>query len=156
MSTAPNPPEKPSRTVAESEAAHLGVVRQVRMMVRAIFSSPVGKALVAIMVSIVVILVATAYGQIRLNSWNKPFYDALSRRDLREFLYQLGVFFLIAGGLLALDVVQTWLVQTMELKLREGLVRSLLKEWLRPRRAFWLANAGTMGVNPDQRIHEDA
>jgi len=25
-----------------------------------------------------------------------------------------------------------------------------------PRRAFWLANAGQMGVNPDQRIHEDA
>ena len=25
-----------------------------------------------------------------------------------------------------------------------------------PRRAFWLANSGNMGVNPDQRIHEDA
>src|SRR5208337_1388964 len=25
-----------------------------------------------------------------------------------------------------------------------------------PRRAFWLANAGAIGVNPDQRIHEDA
>ena len=25
-----------------------------------------------------------------------------------------------------------------------------------PRRAFWLANAGPMGVNPDQRMHEDA
>ena len=25
-----------------------------------------------------------------------------------------------------------------------------------PRRAFWLANAGSMGVNPDQRMHEDA
>jgi ABC-type uncharacterized transport system fused permease/ATPase subunit len=27
---------------------------------------------------------------------------------------------------------------------------------MQPRRAFWLANAGAMGVNPDQRIHEDA
>src|SRR5262245_4035538 len=25
-----------------------------------------------------------------------------------------------------------------------------------PRRAFWLANAGPIGVNPDQRMHEDA
>jgi putative ATP-binding cassette transporter len=48
------------------------------------------------------------------------------------------------------------MVETLELKLREGLVYSLLKDWLRPRRAFWLANAGSMGVNPDQRIHEDA
>src|SRR5271155_5810996 len=109
MNTATDPPEKTSRTVAEGEAAHLGVVRQVRMMVRAIFSSPVGKALVALMVSIVVVLVATAYGQIRLNSWNKPFYDALSRRDLRDFLYQLGVFFIIAGFLLVLNVLQRWL-----------------------------------------------
>jgi vitamin B12/bleomycin/antimicrobial peptide transport system ATP-binding/permease protein len=29
-------------------------------------------------------------------------------------------------------------------------------EWLEPRRAFQLANAGKMGANPDQRIHEDA
>jgi putative ATP-binding cassette transporter len=156
MSTETAPPEKSSRAAPEGEAAHLSVVRQVRMLVRAIFPSTVGKALVVLMISIVVVLIATAYGQIRLNGWNKPFYDALSRRDLRDFLYQLGVFFLIAGCLLALDVVQTWLVQTLELKLREGLVRSLLKEWLRPRRAFWLANASTMGVNPDQRIHEDA
>jgi len=35
-------------------------------------------------------------------------------------------------------------------------VLSLLNDWMLPRRAFWLANAGTMGVNPDQRIHEDS
>jgi putative ATP-binding cassette transporter len=104
----------------------------------------------------ILVVAATAYGQIRLNGWNKPFYDALSRRDLRDFLYQLGVFFLIAGFLLALNVVQRWLVETLELKLREGLVLSLLRDWMLPRRAFWLANAGAMGVNPDQRIHEDA
>jgi putative ATP-binding cassette transporter len=71
-------------------------------------------------------------------------------------MYQLGVFFLIAGFLLVLNVLQRWLSETLQLRLREGLVRSLLHDWLRPRRAFWLANAGTMGVNPDQRIHEDA
>jgi len=55
-----------------------------------------------------------------------------------------------------LNVVQRWLVETLKVKLREGLVHDLLKDWLMPRRAFWLANAGPMGVNPDQRIHEDA
>jgi vitamin B12/bleomycin/antimicrobial peptide transport system ATP-binding/permease protein len=142
--------------VPEGEAAHLGLMRQVRMLIRAIFGSPVGKALTSLVVATVLVIAATAYGQIKLNSWNKPFYDAMSRRDLREFLFQLGVFFLIAGFLLVLNVLQRWLVETLELKLREGLVLSLLKEWLLPRRAFWLANAGTMGVNPDQRIHEDA
>ncbi len=134
----------------------MGLARQLGMTGRAIFASPVGKTLVFLCAAIVVVVIATAYGQIRLNRWNKPFYDALSRRDLRDFLVQLGVFFLIAGVLLILNVAQRWLVETLELKLREGLVHSLLEDWLLPRKAFWLANSGAMGVNPDQRIHEDA
>jgi vitamin B12/bleomycin/antimicrobial peptide transport system ATP-binding/permease protein len=147
---------KVSGAASEGEAAHLGLARQIGLMSRTIFGSPVGKSLMLLVAVIILVVAATAYGQIRLNGWNKPFYDALSRRDLRDFLYQLGVFFLIAGFLLALNVTQRWLVETLELKLREGLVVSLLQDWMLPRRAFWLANAGTMGVNPDQRIHEDA
>ena len=134
----------------------MGLARQIGLMSRTIFGSPVGKTLMLLLATIILIVAATAYGQIRLNGWNKPFYDALSRRDLRDFLFQLGVFFLIAGFLLTLNVAQRWLVETFELKLREGLVLSLLDDWLSPRRAFWLANAGAIGVNPDQRIHEDA
>jgi len=140
----------------EGEIAHLSFARQVGLMSRTIFGSPVGRAVALVIAAIILIVAATAYGQIRLNGWNKPFYDALSRRDLRDFLFQLGVFFLIAGFLLVLNVVQRWLVETLELKLREGLVLSLLRDWMLPRRAFWLANAGSMGVNPDQRIHEDS
>jgi len=134
----------------------LGLVRELVMMTRVIFASPVGKTVLLLVVTLIIVVIATAYGQIRLNAWNKPFYDALSRRDLRTFLFQLGVFFLIAGFLLTLNVVQRWLVETLGLKLREGLVTSLLQDWMLPRQAFWLANAGTIGVNPDQRMHEDA
>jgi vitamin B12/bleomycin/antimicrobial peptide transport system ATP-binding/permease protein len=147
--------DKPGLGAAQ-EAQELGFARQVAVTVRAIATSPVGKTLAFLVATIVLVVVATAYGQIRLNRWNKPFYDALSRRDLRDFLFQIGIFFLMAGILLALNVAQRWLVETLELKLREGLVRSLLQHWLLPRRAFWLANSGVMGVNPDQRIHEDA
>ena len=145
-----------SGAASEGEAARLGLGRQIGLIVRSIFRSPVGKKLMVLLAFTILVIAGTAYGQIRLNGWNKPFYDALSRRDLRDFLFQLGVFFLITGFLLALGVAQRWLVETLELRLREGLVRSLLKDWLLPRRAFWLANAGPMGVNPDQRIHEDA
>ncbi len=122
----------------------------------AILASPAGKAVRLLVFAVVLVVIATAYGQIRLNRWNKPFFDALSRRDLRDFLFQLAIFFVIAGFVLILNVAQRWLVESLELKLRDGLVRSLLQDWMRPRRAFWLANAGPMGVNPDQRIHEDA
>ena len=155
MSTEKQPSREISGTFSEGEAAHMGVARQMGLIIRTIFGSPVGKRVVVLVAVTVLVVAATAYGQIRLNGWNKPFFDALSRRDLRDFLYQLGVFFLIAGYLLALNVAQRWLVETLELRLREGLVLSLLQDWMLPRRAFWLANAGQMGVNPDQRIHED-
>ena len=140
----------------DEDAAHSGLVHQVATLTRAVFASSAGKSLVLLMITLVMVVMATAYGQIRLNRWNKPFYDAMSRRDLRDFLFELGVFFLIAGFLLVVNVLQRWLVETLELRLREGLVQSLLKDWMQPRRAFWLANAGTIGVNPDQRMHEDA
>src|SRR6202795_572244 len=145
-----------SGTASEGETAHLGLAQQIGLITRTIFGSPAGKVLIVLLAAMILIVAGTAYGQIRLNGWNKPFYDALSRRDLRDFLFQLGVFFLIAGFLLALNVAQRWLIETLELKLRKGLVLGLLHDWMLPRRAFWLANAGTMGVNPDQRIHEDS
>jgi vitamin B12/bleomycin/antimicrobial peptide transport system ATP-binding/permease protein len=144
-------------TVAAEEAAASGLRRQLRMMLSALRKSAVAKTLVILVVSTIIVIGATAYGQIRLNAWNKPFYDALSRRDLHDFLRQLGVFFIIAFVLLVLNVAQRWLVETLKVRLREGIVSDLLKDWMLPRRAFWLAAAGgPMGVNPDQRMHEDA
>ncbi len=80
----------------------------------------------------------------------------MSRRDSEQFLFQLGVFGIIAGALLVLTVAQRWLTEMLKLKLREGLTRDLIDMWMLPRRAFRLASAGPIGVNPDQRIHEDA
>jgi len=139
-----------------AQAERVGAMRQARMIFRAIFSSPVGKRITVLITILVIVILLTAYGQIKLNQWNKPFFDALSRRDLNDFLVQLGVFFMIAGSLLVLNVGQRWLVETTKYKLREGLVRDLLKNWMVPRRAFWLSSSGSIGVNPDQRMSEDA
>ncbi|HEY4772937.1 MAG TPA: ABC transporter ATP-binding protein/permease [Steroidobacteraceae bacterium] len=151
-----SPDETVAAAAEREEAAHSRLARQLGMMVRAIGASSAGKAVVVLIAFLLVIVIATAYGQIRLNRWNKPFFDALSRRDLREFLVQLGIFFLIAGIILVLNVIQRWLVELLKIKLREGLVHDLVQGWMQPRRAFWLAHAGPMGVNPDQRMHEDA
>ena len=68
------------------------------MIFRAIFASPVGRRLIVLLTVLVVAILVTSYGQILLNRWNKPFYDAISRRDLNDFLYQLGVFFVIVAS----------------------------------------------------------
>jgi vitamin B12/bleomycin/antimicrobial peptide transport system ATP-binding/permease protein len=132
------------------------LVPQLRMMLNAFWASPLRNTLLWLAGVIFLVIVATAYGQIRLNRWNQPFYDALARRDFPEFLVQLGVFGIIAGAVLVLNVFQRWLAEIAKLKLREGLTRDLVDLWMFPRRAFRLASAGPIGVNPDQRMHEDA
>src|SRR5271166_2281906 len=130
------------------------LVSEMLMMFR--ITSPQRTKIVLLGVAIVLVIAATAFGQIRLNAWNQPFYNALQRRDLHGFLVQLVIFCIIAGALLVLNVVQTWINQATKVKLREGLVGDLFDQWLRNRRAFRLTYAGEIGANPDQRIHEDA
>jgi vitamin B12/bleomycin/antimicrobial peptide transport system ATP-binding/permease protein len=138
------------------EIAQQGLGPQLKMVTGALWSSPVRNTLLLLGTALCLVIVATAYGQIRLNSWNQPFYDALSRRNIGQFLTQLGVFAIIGGTLLALNVGQKWLGETLKLKLREGLAHDLIANWMFPGRAFRLASAGPIGVNPDQRMHEDA
>ncbi len=140
----------------DPEEKGAGLLPQLGMMIRALMTSAVRNTLFLLGGLIFLVIVATAYGQIRLNRWNQPFYDALAHRDLHGFMMQLGVFCVIAGGLLILNVVQRWLAEMLKLKLRQGLVQDLVNEWLKPHRAYRLNKVGPVGVNPDQRMHEDA
>src|ERR1700730_6857425 len=141
---------------AAASVAGLRLAPQMLIMFRAFWASPQRSKILLLGVALVAVIGVTAFGQVRLNAWNRPFYDALARKDLGDFLDQIMVFGVIAGGLLVLNVAQAWLNQMTKLRLREGLVLDLFNEWLKPRRAFHLVNAGEMGSNPDQRIHEDA
>jgi vitamin B12/bleomycin/antimicrobial peptide transport system ATP-binding/permease protein len=138
------------------EIANSRLLLQLGMMVRALWTAPVRNKLFYLSGALFVLIAATAYGQIRLNNWNQPFYDALSHHDFAQFLVQLGVFGLIAGALLVLNVGQRWMTETLKLRLRQGLARDLIQNWMQPGRAFRLASSGAIGVNPDQRMHEDA
>jgi putative ATP-binding cassette transporter len=146
-----------SNAADHAETARAGVAHQARMIYRAILASPAGRRVILLATALVIAILVTSYGQVILNDWNQPFYDAITRRDLDEFLYQLGVYFMIVASLLVLDVSQRWITETFKFRLREGLTRDLLQLWMAPRRAFWLATSGgQMAVNPDQRISEDA
>ena len=74
------------------EIANSRLVPQLEMMARALLAAPVRNTLFMLSGSIFIVIAATAYGQIRLNSWNQPFYDALSHRSFPQFLDQLGIF----------------------------------------------------------------
>jgi putative ATP-binding cassette transporter len=137
-------------------SGHADLLSQLDMMIRALLASPLRNRLFAIGIAVFLVIVATTYAQIRLNRWNQPFYDALARRDLHGFFVQLTVFTVIVSILLVLNVLQRFLSETMKLWLRQGLTQDLVQEWLKPDRARRLSAAGAIGVNPDQRMHEDA
>lgn len=149
-------PDDQASTVPAAAPVETSLGEQIATIRLALTASPVRKQLLWACLGIVAVIVATSVGQVLLNRWNQPFYDALARRDMQDFLHQLMVFAAIAGGLLVLNVGQTWLNQMIRLKLREALTLDLIGEWLRPARAFRLAHAGAIGVNPDQRMQQDA
>jgi vitamin B12/bleomycin/antimicrobial peptide transport system ATP-binding/permease protein len=146
----------PNVSSAPDGGPQAALLPQLHMMWRALIASPVRNTLWALWAAIFAVVASTAYTQIRLNRWNQPFYDALSHHQLGGFLHQLGIFGVIAVVLLVLNVSQQWLTQMLSLKLRQGLVEDLIDNGRQERRAFRLAHAGSIGVNPDQRVHEDA
>lgn len=146
-----SPPSNQRNDIArESVAAQLG------SLLSALGASPERRRLIFLTSGIVVVLCATAVGQIRLNLWQGSFYDALEQKDLSAFAHQVVVFAIIVSVLLVLAVSQTWLNELVKVGLREWLTRDLLDQWLVPRRAHRLQFAGEIGINPDQRMQEDA
>ena len=129
---------------------------QLMGLAAALLASRQRRKVILLLVALVAVVGATAYAQILLNAWNQPFYDALSRKDVSAFIVQLGVFAELAGVLLVLNVAQAWLNLKSKIILRKRLVEDLVAEWLAPLRAVRLLQAGEIGENPDQRIHEDA
>ena len=132
------------------------VTHQLGVLARAVNCTPGRTRLYLLAGGMVLVIVATAAMQVRLNAWNQPFYDAIERRELPEFLRQLWVFFVIAGVLLVLNVAQTGLNQLIRVRLRELATRDLIGNWMTRKRAARISRAGEIGVNPDQRIQADA
>jgi putative ATP-binding cassette transporter len=61
------------------------------MMITTFLNSPGRNILFLLGASLCAAVALTAFGQIKLSAWNKPFYDALSRKDVLEFVYQLSL-----------------------------------------------------------------
>jgi vitamin B12/bleomycin/antimicrobial peptide transport system ATP-binding/permease protein len=142
------------RQSARLEGGFYGFLEQFFDYLRVLWSSAGKWRLTLLTVATITVIIATVVGQVRLNAWNKPFYDAIQQKDLPAFLTQLLVFLAIAAVLLVLNVAQAWLREMIKLSSRRWLSIQLFGEWLKPRRAFLLAGSD-IGVNPDQRLHED-
>ena len=115
----------------------------------------------ALLGAIVLLNLASVYMLVRLNDWNRVFYDALQNKDQAVFWTQLGRFTYLAFALIVIAVYKFYLTQLLEVRWRAWMTADYLKRWLADHAFYSLELARFSGKpettsdNPDQRIQED-
>jgi len=129
---------------------------QALPLLRDLNISPQRNKLLLMAGGLALVILVNTFGQIKLNAWFGAFYDTLLQRSVSLLVNEVVTFLIIVGGLLCLVVAQTWLQETIKVRLREWLTHDLMDKWLKPGRAYHLSQAGEDGANPDQYIQADA
>ncbi len=92
---------------------------------------------------------------VRFNTWYKAFYDALQNKDWDTFIFQLGVFSLLAAAYIVSAVYQLYLQQWLQIRWRRWLTTRYLGRWLGGGTHYRMRLKGDAVDNPDQRISDD-
>jgi putative ATP-binding cassette transporter len=93
--------------------------------------------------------------QVRLNVWNRDFFNALEKRDWGVFLGQMGMFAVLLAAAMVIAVYQAYVKQLLQLRWRRWLTDSLVQRWLAENRYYQLNFIASGVDNPDQRIAEN-
>jgi vitamin B12/bleomycin/antimicrobial peptide transport system ATP-binding/permease protein len=108
-----------------------------------------------LLASVIALNLIAVWINVRLNLWNKDFYDALQEYDWHEFWYQLGIFTLIAAAWIAVAVYQLYLRQILQIRWRRWLTDRSLNGWLDNQAYYRIQIDQSTTDNPDQRIADD-
>ena len=92
---------------------------------------------------------------VRFNTWYNTFYTALQNKDWNTFIYQLGVFSLLAAFFIVSAVYQLYLQQWLQIRWRRWLTNRYLGRWLGDGTHYRMRLKGDQADNPDQRIADD-
>jgi vitamin B12/bleomycin/antimicrobial peptide transport system ATP-binding/permease protein len=107
-----------------------------------------------LLLGIIALNLGTVYTSVRINDWNKNFFNALQAFDQVEVFRQLGVFCLLAALAIGLSVYATYWNQALQTRWRRWLTLTYVRAWLADR-AYYRIQFETTTDNPDQRIAED-
>src|SRR5205807_4281364 len=92
---------------------------------------------------------------VRLNSWNNDFYNALQEYDWPKFWWQFAIFGMIAASLIVVAVYQQYLRQILQIRWRRWMTERYLKDWLSDQAYYRMQFDQSSTDNPDQRISDD-
>jgi putative ATP-binding cassette transporter len=92
---------------------------------------------------------------VRFNAWYNTFYTALQDKDWNTFIWQLGVFTVLAVFFIISAVYQVYLQQWLQIRWRNWLTKRYLGRWLAQGTHYRMRLKGDQADNPDQRIADD-
>jgi vitamin B12/bleomycin/antimicrobial peptide transport system ATP-binding/permease protein len=104
--------------------------------------------------AVVALNLGNVYVSVRINEWNKAFYNALQAFNSGELFRQLGIFSILVVFAIAMSVYALYLNQLLQIRWRRWLTGRYLNNWLASR-AYYQMQLGSATDNPDQRIAED-
>ena len=108
----------------------------------------------ALISSVIALNLGNVYVGVRINEWNRAFYNALQAFDAHELFNQIGVFAILVACAVICSVSALYLNQWLQIRWRRWLTLRHLSAWLADR-AYYKLQLGSDADNPDQRISED-
>ncbi len=100
-------------------------------------------------------LLLSTYVTVKMNQWNRGFFDALERRDVPGLKQAVLVFFVIVACMAAIGVGIVVTRMTLQVRWRQWLVERLIAKWLGQQKFYHLNATGTEPPNPEYRISDD-
>ncbi len=111
---------------------------------------------IGLLAAVVALNLIAVWLNVRFNSWNNAFYNALQQYDWNEFWRQFGIFGLLALGMIVDAVYSLYLRQILHIRWRRWLTDRFLRDWLADQTYYRMQLGQTVTTdNPDQRISED-
>jgi vitamin B12/bleomycin/antimicrobial peptide transport system ATP-binding/permease protein len=107
-----------------------------------------------LLLSVILLNLGNVYVGVRINQWNRAFYNALQAFDAPGLFRQIGIFAILVTCAVACSVSALYLNQWLQIRWRRWLTLRHLSAWLADR-AYYKLQLGTDADNPDQRISED-
>jgi putative ATP-binding cassette transporter len=90
-----------------------------------------------------------------INQWNNRFYNAVQDRNWDNFVWEFGVFVLLASLAVVLSVYKLYLNQWLQIRWRSWMTSHYLGAWLEGPNHYRMQLQGDAADNPDQRMTDD-
>ncbi len=137
------------------DAAPLSFMRRFLRLAGAFFTSEERWQARLLALGVIGLMLLQIGFAVRLNVWNRDFFNALESRDWNVFITQIGIFALLCGATMGVAVYQVYVKQLLQLRWRRWLTAKLVDDWLADGRHYQLNFIEPDLDNPDQRISEN-